>query len=258
MLAGGVSRPDCLFTQVGFSQLRALSPSGRCAPFDQTADGLVVGEGAGILVLKRLADALRDGDAIRGVIRGIGLSNDLRGNLLAPDSEGQLRAMRAAYTAAGWSPPDVDLIECHGAGTPVGDATELASLHTLWGETGWSRRQCALGSIKSMIGHLLTAAGAAGVIKTLLAFQHAQLPPTIHFQQAASGSVLNDGPFRVQTEVEPWERRAPGVPRRAAVSAFGFGGINAHLLLEEWNPELHPTSAHPQPSSDTSRSRTDP
>ncbi len=249
MLAGGVSRPDCLFTQVGFSQLRALSPSGRCAPFDQTADGLVVGEGAGILVLKRLADALRDGDAIRGVIRGIGLSNDLRGNLLAPDSEGQLRAMRAAYTTAGWSPPDVDLIECHGAGTPVGDATELASLHTLWGETGWSRRQCALGSIKSMIGHLLTAAGAAGVIKTLLAFQHAQLPPTIHFQQAASGNALNDGPFRVQTEVEPWDRRRPGVPRRAAVSAFGFGGINAHLLLEEWNPEFHPAPAHPQPSS---------
>ena len=249
MLAGGVSRPDCLFTQVGFSQLRALSPSGRCAPFDRTADGLVVGEGAGILVLKRLADALRDGDAIRGLIRGIGLSNDLRGNLLAPDSDGQLRAMRAAYTAAGWSPPDVDLIECHGAGTPVGDSTELASLRTLWGETGWSRRQCALGSIKSMIGHLLTAAGAAGVIKTLLAFRHGQLPPTIHFQQAASGNVLNDGPFRVQTEVEPWERRRPGLPRRAAVSAFGFGGINAHLLLEEWIPERHPTSVHPRPSS---------
>ena len=249
MLAGGVSRPDCLFTQVGFSQLRALSPSGRCAPFDRTADGLVVGEGTGILVLKRLADALRDGDAIQAVIRGIGLSNDLRGNLLAPDSEGQLRAMRAAYAAAGWSPPDVDLIECHGAGTPVGDATELASLRTLWGETGWRRRQCALGSIKSMIGHLLTAAGAAGVIKTLLAFQHGQLPPTIHFQQASAGSALNDGPFRVQTEVESWERRRPGVPRRAAVSAFGFGGINAHLLLEEWNPELHPAPAHHPPSS---------
>ena len=249
MLAGGVSRPDCLFTQVGFSQLRALSPSGRCAPFDRTADGLVVGEGVGILVLKRLADALRDGDTILGVIRGIGLSNDLRGNLLAPDSEGQLRAMRAAYTAAGWSPPDVDLIECHGAGTPVGDATELASLHTLWGETGWARRQCALGSIKSMIGHLLTAAGAAGVIKTLLAFQHAQLPPTIHFQQASSGSALNDGPFRVQTELEPWERRRPGVPRRAAVSAFGFGGINAHLLLEEWDAKLYPSAPAHLPRS---------
>ena len=97
--------------------------------------------------------------------------------------------------------------------------------------------------------------GRAGVIKTLLAFQNAQLPPTIHFQQAASGSVLNDGPFRVQTEVEPWERRRPGVPRRAAVSAFGFGGINAHLLLEEWDPELHPAPAHsPQSSPDITRS----
>ena len=237
MLTGGVSRPDCLFTQVGFSQLRALSPSGRCAPFDRSADGLVVGEGAGLLVLKRLADALRDGDRIHGLIRGAGLSNDLKGSLLAPDSEGQLRAMRAAYAAAGWSPQDVDYIECHGAGTPVGDSTELASLRTLWAASGWDYGQCAIGSIKSMIGHLLTAAGAAGMIKTLLAMQHGLLPPTIHFSQAPAGSSLERGPFRVQTEAQPWKRRRDGTPRRAAVSAFGFGGINAHLLLEEWLPE---------------------
>ena len=131
VLAGGVSRPDCLYTQVGFSQLRALSPSGRCAPFDAHADGLVVGKGAGLLVLKRLEDALCAGDTISGIIRGIGLSNNMRGNLLAPDTEGQLRAMQAAYQAAGWSPSDVDIIECHGAGTPVGDATELQSLKLL-------------------------------------------------------------------------------------------------------------------------------
>ncbi len=237
MLAGGVARPDCLFTQVGFSQLRALSPSGRCAPFDREADGLVVGEGAGVLVLKRLADALRDGDRIRGLIRGVGLSNDLRGNLLAPDSEGQLRAMNAAYHSAGWSPSDTDLIECHGAGTPVGDGTELTSLRRLWGESGWRPAQCAIGSVKSMIGHLLTAAGAAGIIKTLLAMHHGVLPPTLHFRQPPPGSPLHDGPFRVQTECDAWHRRAPDQPRRAAVSAFGFGGINAHLLLEEWRPE---------------------
>ncbi len=140
MLAGGISRPECLYTQVGFSQLRALSPSGRCAPFDETADGLVVGEGVGILVLKRLDDALRDQDTIHAVIKGIGLSNDMRGNLLAPDSEGQVRAMQSAYTAANWSPQDVDLIECHGTGTPVGDVVELQSLRNLWGNSGWVNR----------------------------------------------------------------------------------------------------------------------
>jgi acyl transferase domain-containing protein/3-hydroxymyristoyl/3-hydroxydecanoyl-(acyl carrier protein) dehydratase len=243
MLAGGVARPDCLFTQVGFSQLRALSPSGRCAPFDRDADGLVVGEGAGILVLKRLPDALRDGDRVWGLIRGIGLSNDLRGNLLAPDADGQLRAMHAAYSSAGWTPFDVDLIECHGAGTPVGDATELQSLRRLWGETGWRPGQCAIGSVKSMIGHLLTAAGAAGIIKVALAMQHEVLPPTLHFRQAPPDSPLIGGPFRIPTECGPWPRRTPDRPRRAAVSAFGFGGINAHLLIEEWLPEGGRTKA---------------
>ena len=145
MLAGGVSRPECLYTQMGFSQLRALSPSGVCRPFDAGADGLVVGEGAGIVVLKRLEDACRDGDTIYGVIRGIGLSNDIAGSLLSADSEGQLRAMREAYRQAGWAPEDVDLIECHGTGTPLGDAVELESLHALWRDARWHRGQCALG-----------------------------------------------------------------------------------------------------------------
>jgi PfaB family protein len=238
MLAGGISRPECLYTQVGFSQLRALSTSGRCAPFDQTADGLVVGEGAGILVLKRLDDALRDQDTIFAVIKGIGLSNDMRGNLLAPDSEGQVRAMRQAYESAGWSPKDVDLIECHGAGTPVGDAVELQSLRHLWGETGWAMGQCPIGSIKSMIGHLLTGAGAAGMIKTLLALKHQTLPPSLNFSRAPAKSPIHDSPFRVQTEPEPWKKRDENTPRRAAVSAFGFGGINSHLLFEEYRIEI--------------------
>jgi len=236
MLAGGVSRPDCLFTQVGFSQLRALSPSGRCAPFDESADGLVVGEGAGIVVLKRLADALRDQDPIYGLIHGVGLSNDMRGNLLAPDSDGQLRAMRKVYDSCGWSPHDIDLIECHGAGTPLGDLTELKSLRNLWQDTGWVANQCAIGSVKSMIGHLLTAAGAAGMIKTLLALQHKILPPSLNFHRAPQNSPLYDSPFRVPTETETWDRKRDHQPRRAAVSAFGFGGINAHMLLEEWDP----------------------
>ncbi|MCP3951773.1 MAG: hypothetical protein GY697_06070, partial [Desulfobacterales bacterium] len=237
MLAGGVSRPECLYTQVGFSQLRALSPSGRCAPFDASADGLVVGEGAGVLVLKRLADAREQNDTIYAVIKGIGLSNDMRGNLLAPDTEGQLRAMRSAYTQADWSPTDIDLIECHGAGTPVGDATELNSLIKLWQDEKWNPGQCAIGSIKSMTGHLLTAAGAAGSIKTLLALHHKTLPPSLNFSEPSATSPLGNSPFCVQVKPEPWPQSEPGRPARAAVSAFGFGGINAHMLLEEWLPE---------------------
>ena len=238
MLAGGISRPESLYTQVGFSQLRALSPSGRCAPFDESADGLVVGEGVGILVLKRIDDALRDQDNIYALIRGIGLSNDMRGNLLAPDSEGQVRAMRSAYTIAGLSPQDIDLIECHGAGTPVGDVIELQSLRYLWGESGWSPGQCAIGSVKSMVGHLLTGAGAAGMIKTLLAIKHNILPPSLNFNKAPAKSPLHNSPFRVQTQAEQWIRRDADTPLRAAVSAFGFGGINSHLLFEEWDPEI--------------------
>ncbi len=252
MLAGGVSRPECLYTQVGFSQLRALSLSGRCAPFDRSADGLVVGEGAGILVLKRLEDAVQDGDRIYAVIRGIGLSNDMRGNLLAPDTRGQVRAMRAAYASAGWSPADVALIECHGAGTPVGDMTELSSLRTLWQGIDANTGTCAIGSVKSAIGHLLTAAGGAGMIKVLLGLHHKILPPSLNFEQAPPESPLHGSPFRVQTQPEAWEPQAADGLRRAGVSAFGFGGINAHLLFEEFSPGTDEPkaylSAHPRPA----------
>ena len=238
MLAGGVSRPEALYTQMGFSHLQALSPSGCCRPFDAAADGLVVGEGVGVVVLKRLDDALRAGDRIRGVIYGIGLSNDIAGSLLAADPEGQLRAMRAAYAQAGWQPQDVDLIECHGTGTPVGDAAEINSLHQLWGSVAWNVGQCAIGSVKSMIGHLLTAAGAAGLIKVLLALEQKKLPPSVNYDRPLAGFEPPASPFRVQCVAEAWERRAAETPRRAAVSAFGFGGINAHVLIEEWDPKL--------------------
>jgi len=236
VLTGGVCRPDALYTQVGFSQLQALSASGVCAPFDASADGLVVGEGAGMLVLKRLTDAVADKDRIRGVIRGIGLSNDMRGNLLAPEAGGQLRAMETAYRHAGWRPTDVDLIECHGAGTPKGDLTELTSLNRLWQGSDWQPGQCPIGSVKSNIGHLLTAAGAAGLIKVLLAIEHGSLPPSAQFDNPPPNSPLRKGPFRVQTAPAQWSRRRGATPRRAAVSAFGFGGINAHVLVEEFLP----------------------
>ncbi|MCW8133866.1 MAG: polyketide synthase, partial [Planctomycetota bacterium] len=190
MLAGGASRPDCLYTQMGFAQLRALSPSGRCSPFDKKADGLVVGEGACFFVLKRLDDALAAGDTIHGVIRGAGLSNDLDGSLLAPSSEGQLRAMRQAYEQSGWSPRDVDLVECHATGTPIGDAVEFESLKTLWGPDAPAGKRCVIGSVKSNVGHLLTGAGAAGLAKVLLALREKTLPPTANFEEPSGKIAL--------------------------------------------------------------------
>jgi len=250
MLTGGVSRPDPLYTQMGFSQLRALSKRGVCSPFDASGDGLVVGEGAGIFLLKRTADAIAQGDRIYGIIKGVGLSNDVGGSLLAPMSDGQLRAMRAAYAKAGWQPQDVDLIECHATGTPVGDATEVASLKQLWSDKSERSDQsdgsaCVIGSVKSNIGHLLTAAGAAALTKVLLSMAAETLPPTANFNQAPAGFELDESPFRVLTAPAPWPRRAEGVPRRAAVSAFGFGGINAHLLVEEWLPTAQAATAAP-------------
>jgi 3-oxoacyl-(acyl-carrier-protein) synthase/3-hydroxymyristoyl/3-hydroxydecanoyl-(acyl carrier protein) dehydratase len=264
MLTGGLSRPDCLYTQMGFSQLRALSPRGRCSPFDAGADGLVIGEGAGMFVLKRLDDAIRDEDHVYAVIAGIGLSNDVQGKLLAPSPEGQLRALRAAYQQADWHPPDVDLIECHGTGTPAGDGVELESLRQFWddfadknGETEVG--QCVIGSVKSNIGHTLTAAGSAGLLKVLLALREQTLPPTANFSTPAPALAESECPFRVLMKHQRWNRRERGrassiadrestVPRRAAVSAFGFGGINAHVLLEEWVPSgdggVRPLSRH--------------
>jgi len=240
MLTGGVSRPSCLYTQMGFSQLRALSPSGRPSPFDAAADGLVVGEGAGMFVLKRLADAVRDGDKIYGVLTGIGLSNDIGGSLLAPNTAGQLYAMRAAYRQAKLSPSQVDYIECHATGTPAGDPVEVDSLKTLWGERGWTEGQCSLGSVKSNVGHLLTAAGAAGMMKVLLSFQNKTLPPTANFSKPGPKIKLAGTPFRVQSRCEDWAARDGKTPRRAAVSAFGFGGINAHVLVEEYAGSFSP------------------
>src|SRR5205085_10980763 len=177
-----------------------------------------VGEGAGLFVLKRLDDALRDGDHIYAVVAGIGLSNDAHGRLLAPSSEGQLRAMRDAYRQAGWTPQDIDLIECHATGTPVGDAVEFASLRALWRDERSSPGQCVIGSVKSTVGHLLTGAGSAGLIKVLLALRHATLPPTANFRTPGQQIDLGRSPFRVLSQSEAWPRRDEHTPRRAAIS----------------------------------------
>lgn len=225
MLAGAVQGADDLFLHVGFCALNALSRSGRSRPFHHDADGLVPAEGAAFVALKRLADARRDGDTIHGVIRGIGLSNDGRGKgLLAPSEEGQQRAMRAAYASAGFGPERISLLECHATGTPVGDATELASTAAVFAGCD----AVPIGSLKSNFGHLITTAGAAGLIKVLEAMGAGQRPPTLHADDPTSA--LADRPFRVLDKLESWPAEAP---RIAAISAFGFGGNNAHLIVSE-------------------------
>ncbi|MCZ6803834.1 MAG: beta-ketoacyl synthase N-terminal-like domain-containing protein [Proteobacteria bacterium] len=235
ILAGGVSRPDCLYTQMGFSQLNAISKSGRCSPFDSKADGLVVGEGAGIFVLKRLQDAISHDDHIYATIEGIGLSNDIEGNIMSPDSEGQCRAMQSAYTQAGWLPNQVQHIECHGTGTPVGDGVEFTSLNNLW-QSHKVDGECVIGSVKSNVGHLLTAAGAAALMKTLLAMKHGILPPTANYEKPSNKIDIANSPFKVLEKAESWIVE-DNTPRRAAISGFGFGGINAHVLLQEFRNE---------------------
>ena len=234
MVAGGVSRPDSLYTQIGFTQLQALSPSGRCSPFDKNADGLVVGEGTGIVVLKRLEDAMACGDKIHAVITGAGASNDIEGTLVGPACEGQLRAMIQAYEQASWSPLDIQYMECHGSGTPVGDLIELSSITTLLKAFDCPDKHLFIGSVKSMVGHLLTAAGAAGFIKTILSMNEGFLPPSLNFSSPSSKSPLNHSHIKVQTMVEDWAPKTGRSTRKAGISAFGFGGINAHILIEEF------------------------
>ncbi|MGE0454664.1 MAG: beta-ketoacyl synthase N-terminal-like domain-containing protein [Vicinamibacteria bacterium] len=226
MLAGAVNRADDLFIHVGFTALRALSPSGRSRPFHRDADGLVPAEGAAFVALKRLADAVADGDTVLGVVRGIGLSNDGRGaGLLAPSEEGQRRALAAAYESAGLRPGDVSLLECHATGTPVGDATEVRSTGAIFAGC----KDVPIGSIKSNLGHLITVAGMAGLLKVLGAFRAGVRPPTLHADQPLDA--LAGSPFRLLAEPEPWTSAGP---RRAGLSAFGFGGNNAHVIVEEW------------------------
>jgi acyl transferase domain-containing protein len=227
MLAAAVNRADDLFIHVGFTALKALSRTGRSRPFHREADGLVPAEGAAAVVLKRLPDAIAAGDRILGVIRGIGLSNDGRGSgFLAPAEEGQRRAMQRAYEMAGLRPADVSLLECHATGTSVGDATEIRSTAAVYE----GLRDVPIGSIKSNLGHLITVAGLAGVLKITAAMRKGIRPPTLHADDPLP--LIAESPFRLLHRAEPWTDDA--APRRAAVSAFGFGGNNAHVLIEQW------------------------
>jgi acyl transferase domain-containing protein/NAD(P)H-dependent flavin oxidoreductase YrpB (nitropropane dioxygenase family) len=233
VVVGGVDTMQSPFLYLCFSKTHALSPRGRCRTFDETADGIAISEGIAILILKRLADAERDSDRIYAVIKGVGSSSDGRDKgLTAPRPEGQARALQRAYSKANFSPATVGLIEAHGTGTVAGDQAEVQSLTRVFGDAQAKRQSCAIGSVKSMIGHTKCTAGAAGLVKVALALHHKVLPPTLGVDKPNSRARFPETPFYVNSEARPW-MDGSGSPRRAAVSAFGFGGTNFHVVVEE-------------------------
>ncbi len=216
-----------------FAKTHALSPTGRCRTFDKNADGTCISEGLAVVALKRLADAERDGDRIYGVIKGVGGSSDGRHKgLTAPHPEGQARALNRAYAKSDISPATIGLVEAHGTGTVAGDRSEIETLKQVFQSAGARARSCALGSVKSMIGHTKSAAGVAGLIKVALALHHKVLPPTIGVD--SPNPSLTESPFYVNTEVRPWIHGSKDYPRRGCTSAFGFGGTNFHAVIEEY------------------------
>jgi len=241
-IVGGLDALENPFTFLCFSKTQAHSPTGRCRTFDAQADGIAISEGFGAVVLKRLADAERDGDRIYAVIRGVGSSSDGRDrSLTAPRAEGQVRALHRAYSQARVSPASVGLVEAHGTGTVAGDQTEVEALTSYFGAAGAERQGCAIGSVKSMIGHTKAAAGVAGLIKIALALYHRVLPPTLGVSEPNPKANFPASPFYVNTETRPWIHTGPE-PRRAAASSFGFGGTNFHILAEEYSGAYLPQS----------------
>jgi len=235
VIAGGVDTVQNPFGYLCFSKTQALSPRGRCNTFDSSADGIVISEGIAMVMLKRLEDAERDGDRIYAVIKGIAGGSDGKAKgLAAPLPEGQLRAMHRAYEQAGFGPESVELFEAHGTGTVAGDTAELESTTSLLKTAGASTYQSAIGSVKTMIGHTKATAGVAGLIKAALALHHNVLPP--HNGVKRPNQVLQDPdcPLYIINEPMPWLKRLDQ-PRRAACSAFGFGGTNFHAVLEEYS-----------------------
>ncbi|MFG2337720.1 SDR family NAD(P)-dependent oxidoreductase [Streptomyces yangpuensis] len=250
VLCGGADVHNGINDYLMFASVRALSPGGRCRPFDAAADGIALGEGVGAVVLKRLADAERDGDRVYAVIKAVGAASDGRSlGLTAPRPEGQRRALERAYARAGIAPADVGLVEAHGTGTVVGDSTELTVLSDLFTASGAAAGACTLGSVKSQVGHTKCAAGLAGLIKAARAVHAGVRPPTLHISTPNPAWRAETSPFSFETAPRPWA--VPARDRVAGVSAFGFGGTNYHAVLagydgtaeprhglEEWPAEL--------------------
>ena len=241
VITGGVDTTNDPFLFTCFCKTPAMSFSNDCRPFSDQADGTLLGEGLGMVAIKRLADAERDGDRIYAVIRGVGTSSDGRSrSVYAPRPEGQARALNRAYELAGYCPDTVELLEAHGTGTVAGDIAEFQGASAVFDDTGREERQwCALGSIKSQLGHTKSAAGVAGLIKVALALHQKVLPPTIKVERPDPRLLIDASPFYLNTKTRPWVRDSAH-PRRAAVSSFGFGGTNFHVTLEEYRGEGTP------------------
>ena len=235
VITGGVDTTNDPFLYMCFSKTPALSFTGDCRPFDHKADGTMLGEGLGMVALRRLEDAERDGDDIYAVIRGVGTSSDGRAkSVYAPLPEGQAKALTRAYGQAGYGPETVELVEAHGTGTMAGDAAEFRGLCLAFEESDRQDRQwCALGSVKSQIGHTKGAAGVAGLIKVIMAVHHKALPPTIKVERPDPEMKVDESPFYLNTAPRPWIRDGQH-PRRGSVSSFGFGGTNFHVAVEEY------------------------
>ncbi|WP_156685536.1 type I polyketide synthase [Mycobacterium sp. Marseille-P9652] len=254
VVTGGVDRNMDPPGFVKFCKIGALSATGT-RPFDAGADGFVMGEGAALFVLKRLSDAERDGDRIYAVLLGMAGSSDGRGKgITAPNPVGQRLAVERAWQVAGVDPAHASYVEAHGTSTRVGDATELGSLTDVFGKAGAASGSIALGSVKSNIGHLKGAAGAAGLLKTVLSLHDKVLAPSLHFEHPNENVDWDEIPFRVNTQLREWPG-SDGGPRCAGVSAFGFGGTNFHAVLEEYVPGRHrpPDAARSFPGADVRR-----
>ncbi len=238
MITGGVDVDNSILTYMCFSKTPAFSKGEVVRTFDADSDGMMVGEGIGMLVLKRLEDAERDGDRIYAVIKGIGSSSDGRfKSIYAPRSEGQAKAIRRAYIDAGFTPDTVGLVEAHGTGTMAGDPAEFNGMQLVFGDGNPNKQVIALGSVKSQIGHTKSTAGAASLIKASLALYNKVLPATLNVKTPNPKLDIENTPFYINTETRPWIRPEGGNPRRAGVSSFGFGGTNFHVVLEEYTAD---------------------
>lgn len=232
MIAGGVNSTTSPLVYSVFSGVEALSPKGLPRPFSTEASGTVLGEGAGLFVLKRLSDALKNGDRVHSVIKGVGQSSDGRSSgLMAPRLEGEVLAMERAYKQTDINPLSLGLLEAHGTGIPLGDRTEVSAMREVFGGRNGPLPTIPMGSVKSMIGHCIPASGSAAIIKMTMALKEKIIPPTL-CDEVSSDLGLEDSPFYISQEVRPWTHSADH-PRRAGINAFGFGGINAHMVLEE-------------------------
>ncbi len=238
VVAGGVDTLNDIFMHMCFSKTSVLSPTGDARPFSKDADGTVLGEGIGIVILKRLDDAEKHGDRIYAIIKGIGSSSDGKSqSIYAPRDDGQIKALENAYAMAQVDPSTIELFEAHGTGTRVGDEVEFKALNQFLVEsaktTGTPLGPCALGSVKSMIGHTKAAAGSAGLIKSVLSLYHKILPPTLKVTEPDPDLNINNSSLYLNTETRPWFSD-PEHRRRAGASAFGFGGSNFHVVMEEY------------------------